>query len=484
MSDKSKKTHCILPYMHLYAEPTGLVKPCCIGGEFEDKLSLRDLSVEEAINSPQMKQLRKDMSEGIRNSVCMVCYEREDRGETSPRENFNINTLWKMPKVGKDFSVPKDALQHIDIRFSNLCNFKCRMCNHTFSSEWYKEIPLVENPHDDEIRTKEYYDYWKQNNPKKVIKAKEGIVEELKPFLPSVKSWYFAGGEPLITPEHSELLNYLHKTKPTIDIWGRQKKDVSIHYNTNLSILRFEKYNFLDIWFDFNKVFLSISCDGIGEIGEYQRTGFKTDVFIKNLKEIKKYFQPANSETQEVGYGYNFQYTTTIYNVFHIWDFYKFMLDEGYIEHERNIDFYYAWAPRRSALKYLPEADKPRVVEYLTDLLTKFKEPTTINKIESMIAFTKEQPDEHFLRYERDQLIKENARLDELRGGKQMKDINGMDWMKTYKAPIGSPIWKKQQELKGFKNFGDKKDNDGNPIYKPPIGSDGWKDEKDEKKLF
>ena len=246
----------------------------------------------------------------------------------------------------------------------------------------YKEIPLVENPHDDEIRTKEYYDYWKQNNPKKVIKAKEGIVEELKPFLPSVKSWYFAGGEPLITPEHSELLNYLHKTKPTIDIWGRQKKDVSIHYNTNLSILRFEKYNFLDIWFDFNKVFLSISCDGIGEIGEYQRTGFKTDVFIKNLKEIKKYFQPANSETQEVGYGYNFQYTTTIYNVFHIWDFYKFMLDEGYIEHERNIDFYYAWAPRRSALKYLPEADKPRVVEYLTDLLTKFKEPTTINKID------------------------------------------------------------------------------------------------------
>ena len=100
-----------------------------------------------------------------------------------------------------------------------------------------------------------------------------------------------------------------------------------------------------------------------------------------------------------------------------------------------------------------------------------------------MIAFTKEQPDEHFVRYERDQIIKENTRLDELRGGKQMKDINGMDWMKTYKAPIGSPIWKKQQELKGFKSFG-KKDEDGNPIYKPPIGSDGWKDEKGQKNLF
>ena len=76
MTDKSKNTHCILPYIHLYAEPTGLVKPCCIGGEFKEELSLRNKSVEEVINSPQMKQLRKDMSEGIRNSVCNVCYER------------------------------------------------------------------------------------------------------------------------------------------------------------------------------------------------------------------------------------------------------------------------------------------------------------------------------------------------------------------------------------------------------------------------
>ena len=47
MKQKSKDTHCILPYIHLYAEPTGLVKPCCIGGEFKEELSLRNKSVEE-----------------------------------------------------------------------------------------------------------------------------------------------------------------------------------------------------------------------------------------------------------------------------------------------------------------------------------------------------------------------------------------------------------------------------------------------------
>ena len=121
-----------------------------------------------------------------------------------------------------------------------------------------------------------------KSNPSKVIKVKEGIVEELKPHLSNVKSWYFAGGEPLITPEHSQLLNHLHTITPFEDLWGQEKKNISIHYNTNLSVLKFDKYNFLDIWFDFAKVFLSISCDGIGEVGEYQRTGFKTKLFLKN----------------------------------------------------------------------------------------------------------------------------------------------------------------------------------------------------------
>ena len=69
-------TSCILPYIHLYAEPNGEVKPCCIAGGFKEKLSLRDSSVDEVFNSPQMKELRKTMEEGERHPACNVCYER------------------------------------------------------------------------------------------------------------------------------------------------------------------------------------------------------------------------------------------------------------------------------------------------------------------------------------------------------------------------------------------------------------------------
>ena len=207
-------TFCILPYVHFYTEPKGEVKPCCIAGGFDEPLNLKSMSIEETFNSPQMKQLRKDMEDGKRNKVCDVCYKREDTTGHSPRiDVFNKNPLWKKPELKEDYSVPSD-FQHIDIRFSNLCNFKCRMCNHDFSSNWYEDMKKI-----------------RPNNIKgtKVLKASETIVEDLIPHLSKVKSFYFAGGEPLIMPEHYKVLKYLHDTFP--------KKEFYISDDENLKAI-------------------------------------------------------------------------------------------------------------------------------------------------------------------------------------------------------------------------------------------------------
>jgi len=126
----NKETFCILPFVHLYTQPNGEVKPCCIAGGFDDKQFLREKSIEDIFNSGEYKQLRHDMLNGKRNKACEVCYKKEDIGESSPRQMFNSNTLWTMPEVKEDYSVVTQ-FQHIDIRFSNLCNFKCRMCNYS-----------------------------------------------------------------------------------------------------------------------------------------------------------------------------------------------------------------------------------------------------------------------------------------------------------------------------------------------------------------
>lgn len=440
MISKNEKTFCIMPFVHMYAEPSGEMKPCCIAGGFEKPLDLKTMSIKDAYNSPQMKELRKTMlTEGEKHGACMVCYEREDRGEFSPRNQFNSNTTWELPKVEDDYSVEPD-FQHVDIRFSNLCNFKCRMCNHEFSSNWHSDEPKVNSNSNAKNRTK-------------VIKVSETIVEDIKPYIKNVRSWYFAGGEPLIMPEHKEILNYLHDNAKEITLYGVEKKNISLHYNTNLSVLKFENNNFLELWHDFYKVFLSISCDGIGKIGEYQRTGFNTENFIKNLNLIKLYFGPGDTTNSPPGYNYNFQYTTTMYNIFHMEDFYNFMMNEGHITDERHIDWYYAWNPSRSSIKSLPKSDKLRALTYLENLHSKFTHKDTHNKLESMMAFLQEEHGDAFELYERyDQVIKPNMKMDEL-CGTNFKDVTGINMIEefdTKRKKIGGDEWKAAMRQMGL----------------------------------
>jgi len=346
----SNDSFCILPFIHLYSEPKGEVKPCCIASGFDTPINLKTMSIEEAFNSDGMKELRKDMVDGKRNKVCDVCYKQEDTTDYSPRLDFNKNTLWKLPEINEDYSV-EPQFQHIDVRFSNLCNFKCRMCNHEFSSHWYDDYMKIKPL---EVDGKE-----------KVMKISDTISDELTNHLNNLKSIYFAGGEPLIMPEHYKILTHLYENR-IVDETSKRRK-ISIHYNTNLSVLKFEEKSLVNMWEGFERVFLSISCDGIGKVGEYQRTGFTHDKFIENLKTVGKYFTPSTSYDFRNGMYYNFQYTTTIWNVYHIFDFIKFMQENKYITTTDSIDFYYSWQPNYSSLNNITQSEKDRLIQFLTD---------------------------------------------------------------------------------------------------------------------
>ena len=369
-------TYCKLPFLHLYSQADGEVKPCCIAGGFDEALNLQKMSIENAFNSPQMKNLRKDMLEGKRNKACDICYKREDSTGHSPRIDFNKNSLWVQPEVADDFSVPSD-FQHIDIRFSNLCNFKCRMCNHDFSSNWYEDFQKLKPK------------YGIDKKPK-VLKVTETIVEDLIPHLNNIKSFYFAGGEPLIMPEHYKILKHLYDTmKPyQMLINGEQKevRNLSIHYNTNLSVIKYDEKSLIDLWKGFSRVYLSISCDGVGKVGEYQRTGFNTKRFEDNLEIVKKYAEPKAVYKGGVGLMYGFQYTTTIMNVYHIFDFIDYMLEKNHITSAEQIDFYYAWSPLEFSLSQISNEEKEKITKFIDKHKENYTEKT-INELNGIIEF-------------------------------------------------------------------------------------------------
>lgn len=372
MQNPQTETFCILPFIHLYSEPKGEMKPCCIAGGFGTPLDLKQLTIDGAFNSPQMKELRKDMLEGKRNKVCDVCYKKEDLNGVSPRNDFNNNTLWELPNVNEDYSV-ETQFQHIDIRFSNLCNFKCRMCSHEFSSNWFEDYGKISPGY--------------TNGKPKVMKVSDTIVEDLIPHLKNIKSFYFAGGEPLIMSEHYKVLKHLYDNMPVIEQHWGDKRHLSIHYNTNLSVITYDEQSLVELWEGFDRVFLSISCDGIGEVGEYQRVGFQHNRFVENLKTIQKYFTPQSPYAGGMGMQYNFQYTTTIWNVYHIFDFIKFMTDNKFITSTEHIDFYYAWNPENVSLNNISKSEKERVIKFLKDGMETITSNKTIDELNNLINF-------------------------------------------------------------------------------------------------
>jgi radical SAM protein with 4Fe4S-binding SPASM domain len=65
-----------MPFLQLNVWPNGNLKPCCISKDFEN-VKINNLSVKDAYNSDEFKQLRRDMINGVKNPLCSVCYDSE-----------------------------------------------------------------------------------------------------------------------------------------------------------------------------------------------------------------------------------------------------------------------------------------------------------------------------------------------------------------------------------------------------------------------
>lgn len=271
------KTYCPLPFSHLFVEATGEVKACCIADSFSPSLNVNKESLSSLYNSESFKELRKSMEKGEKHKVCKQCWAKEEAGIVSLRQtNLGLDPLECLPKktILSDNGFVQPKFTSLDIRFSNKCNLKCIMCGPT-------------NSH--------------LHNNGKIIEVKDKFLDELYPLLEEVEDVYFAGGEPLVMDQHYELLSYLAENKP----------DTKIVYSTNLMVLERGKYKVIDLWKKFNKSpFVSISCDGLYELGEEIRVNFNTSKFIDNVRTL-----------QENNIEYNISCTVGTYNAFNIYNF-------------------------------------------------------------------------------------------------------------------------------------------------------------------
>jgi MoaA/NifB/PqqE/SkfB family radical SAM enzyme len=272
-STQPSKTFCILPWIHLNTWPNGNVYQCCITDYRNPCGNSRTHTFEQIWNNDYMRELRRDMLAGREHQGCKRCYTLEDSGlqsfRQSANQNFAHHTQPALEHTLPDGTSTEFKLAYWDFRFSNLCNFKCRMCGNGLSSSWYDDHVEMQRQHGRTV-----------SDPRVIHiddNSQQSINTYLDQFIDTVEEVYFAGGEPLIMPEHYYILDELVR---------RGRTDVRIRYNTNLSRIEYRGWQVLDYWSKFREVGVFASIDAVGARAEYIRSGTRWSTLRDNIQQI------------------------------------------------------------------------------------------------------------------------------------------------------------------------------------------------------
>lgn len=289
---QGNQTFCMAPWTHTYISPQSERRMCCASTEpaqnftqyidtAEGSGEYTPMTLDEHWNSPHMMSVRKRMMAGEELPECKVCTKKLLH-TTVYRDYFNslfgryIDDAFEQTTDQGHTDMPVISF---DYRFSNLCNFKCRMCGSMLSSSWEAEDKINDpfvadrNP-------------WMKPDIKKQIQSfqKDVVNREFEDAINKkiIEECYWVGGEPLMYEEHWRYM------KQMVD--NGVSKQVKARYNTNLSRIEHKGVRlFEDLLQHFQNWQICASIDGTGAVGEWIRTGLKYDTFIKNFEHGLKF---------------------------------------------------------------------------------------------------------------------------------------------------------------------------------------------------
>ena len=253
------KPYCLMPWIHFHVGDDGTAKACCVANIPFGNINTDGF--ETIWSGKPIEQLRAKFKKGELDKRCAQCYKLEETGGKSIRQE----TFEKFPEVDV-FNNPPSLPIYFDIRFSNVCNLKCRTCWHGASSAWFDDAKKLGTNKDEKAVIKNISDF-------------ENFIAELGPSLLQAKEIYLAGGEPLVTEEHYLLLQWL------IDNNATQMK---LRYNTNFTLLNFKNQSVLAYWKHFETVEIMASIDALGDLGSYIRSGTSWPKIVSNHSKVKE----------------------------------------------------------------------------------------------------------------------------------------------------------------------------------------------------
>jgi hypothetical protein len=258
--------------------------------------------------------------------------------------------------------------------------------------------------------------------PKKFLQLKEkpGFLEELWPLLDTVEEVYWAGGEPLITDVHWDIMNHWVKTG--------QSENITINYTTNFSQLVYKRQNVIDLWKNFKNVNVAASLDASYSRAEYIRDGTVWSDIVNNRKQLLE-------QAPEVAF--TITPTISLMNIWHLPDFHLEWLRLGYVK-PNGFRLNNLLDPRYFCMQVLPSSYKEELTskwENYIDIVVNHPEYAECKdqywevSARGTIEFLNKQD----LSYLIPETIKEWETWDEVRNQKWYKALPELKFLETFK---------------------------------------------------
>ena len=278
------------PWTHTYLSPQTERRMCCASREpaqnfkqYIDTASgtgvYHPITLDEHWNSEHMRSVRRRMQAGEILPECEVCNNKLLNTDVY-RSYFNnlFGHKYDLAMAATD-ATGHTTMQPVswDYRFSNLCNFKCRMCGDMLSSAW-----------ESEQRQNDMIDWSNSKNNWMLLQIRQQIskfqdtqieaefaeaVEQHR-----VEEIYWVGGEPLMYEQHWRYMQRIIELGDGPQVYAR--------YNTNLSRVNYRGINlYTDILAHVRDWQVCASLDGTGATGEYIRTGLNYDSWLVNFQQ-------------------------------------------------------------------------------------------------------------------------------------------------------------------------------------------------------
>lgn len=275
------------PFTGLATREDGAIKVCCrslpIGW-------IQEESLESAWNNKNMLRVREQVLNDEIPAECVPCFDLEAQGVESLRQrhirdsfpdariNLYPNAL---NKLNDDYTMPFE-FPTIEIKINNLCNLKCRMCNPLDSTQW-KDWEQVEEFYAEESN-------YLVDAVRKLGLTRAPYIglfedsaefwENLEKLLPYFRRVEFAGGEPLMDPNHYKIL----------DLLATNGKNIELKYATNGTVTGIKGGRTIhDYWPKFKNVVVNVSIDGLHDVYEHIRGNGKFLDVEENVRVFKSF---------------------------------------------------------------------------------------------------------------------------------------------------------------------------------------------------